>query len=178
MYVVKATNIEFKARCTEISRIKCVLKDIDARFEGEDHQVDTYFVVPEGRLKLREGTIERNLIYYRRPNQAELKKSEVQLFPVEPGGMSSLKALLSTALGIKCVVDKRRQIYFVNNVKIHIDSVVGLGNFVEVEAIDTDGTIPLESLEEQCRDLLERFGVKRASLVAQSYSDMLLASYT
>ncbi len=55
-------NIEIKARCTEHDRIRDLLKARQARFVGEDHQVDTYFRTSHGRLKLREGSIERNLI--------------------------------------------------------------------------------------------------------------------
>ncbi len=55
--------IEFKARCRDHQPLQKLLEEKGARYEGEDHQVDTYFTVPRGRLKLREGSIERKLIY-------------------------------------------------------------------------------------------------------------------
>ena len=71
------------------------------------------------------------------------------------------------------VVSKSREIYFVDNVKIHIDEVSGLGSFVEVEAIDSDGSIAVETLKEQCMSFLEAFGISDGDLVAVSYSDLL-----
>ena len=63
-------NIEIKARSNNQDRIRDILKSKNADFKGIDHQIDTYFNVPKGRLKLREGNIENNLIFYERKNQA------------------------------------------------------------------------------------------------------------
>jgi len=167
-------NVEFKARCGEHEPIKEVLHKLNARYVGEDHQIDTYFNVEKGRLKLREGTIERNLIYYERANQAGPKASHVQLVSVPEAQNTDLKALLTASLGIKVVVDKLRHIYFVDNIKIHLDTVQELGSFVEVEAIDQNGTLGQEYLKNQCDDLFKRFALTTASLASRSYSDMLL----
>ena len=98
----------------------------------------------------------------------------VQLFPVEQDNAAKLKALLAAALGVKVVVDKRRHIYFIDNVKIHLDEVADLGRFVEVEAIDERGDMEVSTLSQQCNRLLKLFGVSDSDLVSNSYSDMLL----
>ena len=64
--LMRAINIEIKARCADPERVRAVLGERDARFAGVDQQVDTYFHVPQGRLKLREGKIENALIYFLR----------------------------------------------------------------------------------------------------------------
>ncbi|MFQ5446040.1 MAG: class IV adenylate cyclase [Saprospiraceae bacterium] len=160
-----------KARCANPEKVRQKLEARQARFVGTDHQVDTYFNAKTGRLKLREGTIENTLIHYHRPNQAGPKNSQVLLFKTAPN--TSLKALLTAALGVRIVVDKMRRIYFVENVKIHLDEVQQLGTFLEIEAIDETGTIGLERLEEQCRFYINLFGVKDGDLVRVSYSDMM-----
>lgn len=165
-------NFEFKARSTRNAELEAQLQELNPRFVGEDHQVDTYFNVPNGRMKLREGNIENTLIHYTRSNVAGAKQSNVLLYHHQPH--PSLKQVLTAALGIKVVVEKRRRIYFVENVKLHFDQVEGLGTFVEVEAIDSDGSIPLEKLQEQCRYFGERFGIAATDYLAESYSDMLL----
>lgn len=165
-------NIEFKAHCNDPTHIRTVLAAERAEFRGEDHQIDTYFRVPNGRLKLREGRLENHLIYYARPNQTGPKQSEVTLFASSPG--STLKVMLTKALGVLAVVDKRREIYFVGNVKLHIGDVQGLGRFIEVEAIDKDGSIGEERLREQCDQYLQRFCIQANQLVSMSYSDMML----
>ena len=48
-------NIEIKARCSNQETIGEILKSKNANFKGTDHQIDTYFKVKQGRLKLREG---------------------------------------------------------------------------------------------------------------------------
>ena len=163
--------IEIKARAASFERPRAVLQDRGARFVGRDHQVDTYFRVASGRLKLREGEIENALVQYHRDDDCGPKHSRVRLYRCEPG--APLKDLLVAALGVDVVVDKRREIHFVGNVKIHLDEVLGLGTFVEIEAIDDDGTRPLETLRAQCEELMAAFGVHAADLVARSYSDLL-----
>lgn len=170
---MRVINVEIKARCADAERVREVLRQRGARFAGADHQVDTYFHVPEGRLKLREGNIENALIFYRRPDQAGPKQSEVALYPVERG--AELRAVLAAALGVLVSVDKHREIYYVGNVKFHIDEVQGLGRFVEIEAAG-DERANREVLLRQCREYMEAFGVDEAALVAESYSDLLLKS--
>ncbi len=167
------TLIEIKARCEDPSEIRRILEEKNAELKGIDHQVDTYFKTDYGRLKLREGTVENYLIHYFRGNQAGPKKSEVLLYKSRPD--SSLKSILETSIGVLTVIDKKREIRFIDNVKFHIDVVEGLGNFIEIEAIDMDGSIPESKLLEQCQFYIKLFGVKKEDLLENSYSDMLLA---
>lgn len=162
--------IEFKARCAEHGRIREILKKKNARFVGEDHQVDTYFRVPHGRLKLREGVIENALVFYSRPNQAGPKQSDVALAKVP--GQLELRPVLEKALGVMVAVDKRREIYFLDNVKVHLDRVEGLGEFVEVEAIGKANEVG--KLREQCKGFLSEFGIGAEELEEGSYSDLLM----
>jgi adenylate cyclase, class 2 len=166
------TIIEIKACCNEQDKVREILKGEDADFKGLDIQIDTYFRVPHGRLKLREGNIENNLIHYDRPNQEGPKQSNVLLYRSSPG--SSLKGILMKALGVLVVVEKKREIYFIDNIKFHIDTIAGLGSFIEIEAIDEDGSIGKERLNEQCEHYLRRFGVDTKDLIECSYSDLIL----
>lgn len=171
---MKVINVETKARCADAAAIRTVLREHGARFAGEDHQVDTYFVVPAGRLKLREGTIARALIHYHRADQEGPKRSDVHLTPLDAEAAPTLKATLTAALSIKTVVDKRREIYFIDNVKFHLDRVEHLGHFVEIEAIDRDRTRTPDELQAQCEYYLNAFGIRPEELIAYSYSDMIL----
>src|SRR5688572_12199038 len=164
-------NFEFKARHSDIEAAEKALQQHNPLFIGEDHQVDTYFVVPNGRLKLREGTIEQSLIFYERTDAAGAKQSNVTLYHHQPD--PALKQVLLLALGTKIVVDKRRKIYFIDNVKFHFDTVEGLGQFIEVEAIDKNGTIGLEKLKEQCAFYQAVLGVEEPDFIVESYSDLL-----
>jgi adenylate cyclase, class 2 len=165
-------NFEFKARCADIIAAEKKLLTLDPAFAGEDNQTDTYFNVPDGRLKLREGNIENALIFYKRENTAGAKLSTVLLYQHQPD--ASLKDILTASLGIKVVVAKKRRIYFIENVKFHFDSIAGLGTFAEVEAIDRTGDIGLEKLKEQCSAYADLLGIQPEDYIAHSYSDMLM----
>ena len=166
-------NIEIKARTTHTAEIRALLLEEGAEFKGTDHQTDTYFNSPRGRLKLRQGNIENNLIYYERENAAGPKSSHFDLVPVADG--EALKKLLTQSMGVKVVVQKEREIYFIENVKFHLDTLRQLGNFVEIEASNRHHPLSLERLYEQCNYYMARFTIAGPDLVNLSYSDMLLS---
>ena len=167
------TNIEIKAKTHKAAEIRHHLLQKGADFKGTDHQTDTYFNVPNGRLKLRQGNIENTLIYYERENKAGPKQSQFNLVQVAEG--EQLKALLTNSLGVKIIVQKQREIYFIGNVKFHLDSIVQLGNFVEIEASNRFETLSLEHLHQQCNYYIDLFAITPGDLVNVSYSDMLMA---
>lgn len=168
-------NVEIKAHCAALKPLEQLLLAQGADYKGLDHQIDTYFQVPNGRLKLREGTIECALIHYNRVNQATAKRSEIHYYKPHLREQSTpLKVTLEAALGIKVVVDKQRHIFFIDNVKFHLDQVQGLGTFVEIEAIDQEGTRTEETLQAQCLHYQGLLGIQPTDLIAYSYSDLLL----
>lgn len=166
-------NVEIKATCSEPEKIRSILESQKAEFIGTDRQVDTYFNVKEGRLKLREGTIENNLIYYRRPDSKKPKDSDIELIPMPDKMSADMKNLLKKSLGIWITVEKEREIYFIDNVKFHIDEVKQLGSFVEIEAIDKDGSKDKGELYKQCLYYMDLLKIEDSALVDVSYSDML-----
>jgi predicted adenylyl cyclase CyaB len=165
-------NIEIKAKCEDPYFIRQYLIDHQAEFRGTDIQIDTYFNVVNGRLKLREGNIENNLIFYERENKPGTKESNFTLMDVPD--TKRLKDVLTRSLGIKIVVEKKRDIYFIRNVKFHIDKVKGLGNFVEIEASDRYADVSKEELQWQCDFYLLEFKIRKEDQVDISYSDMLI----
>ena len=169
-------NIEFKAKCADPERIREILLAEKAVFKGIDHQIDTYFKVSSGRLKLREGNIENSLIHYERPNTSNAKQSTVLLHHPGKGNTSTLKEIMIKTLGVFTIVDKKREIYFIDNVKFHIDNVLNLGHFMEVEAIDEDGSIGAKKLQEQCTHYRKMFQIPDQDLIDVSYSDMISKS--
>jgi len=167
-------NIEIKARTSNPDKVRRLLLENNADFLGLDQQTDTYFNVPAGRLKLRQGNIENALIYYTRTNQAGPKQSNCELWPAPDS--DGLRQILEKSLGILVTVTKKREIYFIDNIKFHIDTIKELGNFIEIEASNKTADIPKEQLQEQCRHFIEIFGIEDSEMVDVSYSDMILAS--
>lgn len=155
-------------------KVEAFLLANQARYVGLDHQKDTYFTVPSGRLKLRQGNIENSLIFYNRPDQEGPKQSDFSLSKIADG--TATEQVLSKALGVKVVVDKYRKIFYIDNVKFHIDEVPGLGSFVEIEAGNlADAGKTVEDLKLQCDYYMKAFEIADEDLIHHSYSDMLLA---
>lgn len=166
-------NIEIKARSNRIPAIRSWLQEQGARFAGTDNQTDTYFRVPVGRLKLRQGNVENNLIGYQRPDTAGQRRSDFWICKAEDP--AALRTVLANSLGILVEVVKSREIYYIANVKFHLDTVGQLGSFVEIEAGNLLEDLPVEKLEEQCAYYCKVFEIGESDYLNGSYSDMLLA---
>ncbi|MCE5250035.1 class IV adenylate cyclase [bacterium] len=168
-------NVEIKARTGDHDRIRKFLRDRGADYRGIDHQRDTYLRVPDGRLKIREGTIENCIVFYHRDDIPGPKNCHyhIEQFTPDDPVLARMRELLSKALGVLCVVDKRREIYYIGNVKFHLDTVENLGAFFEIEAIDTGGKDE-KTLRKQCGDYLDELEIPEDRLIDVSYSDLLL----
>src|SRR6185503_16492934 len=153
IFFMSHLNVEIKAIVNDPSFVRDYLVNHSAIFNGTDEQTDTYFNINAGRLKLREGNIENNLIFYERNNQAGPKSSHFNLVKIEDA--KGLKEVLTKSMGIKVVVKKKREIYYIGNVKFHIDEVPGLGSFAEIEAGNILADLSEKELKEQCDFYLE-----------------------
>ena len=167
-------NLEVKARINNLSAAEKVALEIGAIFEGEFFQVDTYFNVKNGRLKLREfdsGFAE--LIFYHRVEDGFERWSDYEV--VKLSDSANLKNLLVKAWGIKVIVEKRRKVYIFKNARIHIDNVSGLGNFIEFEVIYSGDEKQSEDL---MKFLINKFALKQEDFIKVSYSDLLLLNFS
>ncbi len=164
-------NIELKARLADLAAAREVAAAIATKRLGVQRQIDTYFHAREGRLKLRQiDGLKAELVWYDRPDQTGAKASRYVLVPVS--NPESLKQALAAAWGVRCVVDKRREIFLVDNVRIHLDEVTDLGTFLEFEAV-LGPRVDAAAGAAQVADLIERFSIRPDDLLAGSYADML-----
>lgn len=168
-------NIEIKARLRDPEGAIRTARSLDARDAGTGRQVDTYFEVPRGRLKLRESdSSEDQLIVYFRPDRPGPRRADYQVLPVPEGGRT--RELLEEMFGVEVVVEKIRRLFWIGDTRIHVDEVRELGTFLEFEAVFPAGDADRESAARAHVDeLLERFGVRPDDLVPRSYRELLLA---
>lgn len=135
-------------------------------------QHDTFFNSNKGRLKLRDfmdGT--GQLIFYERPDTDGPKLSHYSISPTRD--THSLWTVLSEALGVKGEVRKERQLFLIGQTRVHLDTVEGLGHYMELEVVMR----PEQTVEEGqqvAQDLMEQLGVSQESLVTGAYMDLLL----
>jgi len=165
--------VELKATDPDPERSLAVCRELGADDRGTLVQRDTYFRVPEGRLKLREETPGgAALIQYHRSDRAEARESRYRIAPVEDG--AALREALDAALGALVVVDKERRLLLWEGVRIHLDTVRGLGSFLELEGVaPEDSDLTAES--DRVAQLSEALGLDETRILADSYSDRVLA---
>ncbi len=165
-------NVELKAIDPDPARSLAVCRELGAEDRGVLRQRDTYFRARSGRLKLREeepgGAV---LIQYDRPDAAQARESRYRLTRVQDPG--ELLASLDAALGTLVVVDKERHLFLWDGVRIHLDSVQGLGSFVELEGVAAPES-DLGAEREKVARLQRELGIEE--VLTDSYSDRLLGA--
>jgi adenylate cyclase class IV len=171
-------NLEIKVRCgeDEFASVKNRVLAAGARVQSM-HQIDTYFVVMRGRMKLREietgeGIHSTELISYQRPDRTGSRWSDYRHIPLSIHIASDLKSALETACGVAAVVDKWREVAILRRTRVHLDRVATLGCFVELETVaredDDDADLAAEHEE-----LIGLLGLSTLEVVAGSYNDLM-----
>ncbi len=164
-------NIELKARLEDLPAARRVARTLATHAVEVQEQVDTYFRCTQGRLKLRQISGQAaQLIWYQRPADPQPKPSDYYLVPVPQP--DTLVAALRSAMGIVNVVRKRREIYLWRNVRIHLDEVEGLGQFLEFEAV-LSHEIDENAGHGQLQELMAQFDIRPQDLMAGSYIDII-----
>lgn len=171
--------MELKAQVDDLDFLRKKLAELKAQHIGTFCQTDVYFETPIGRLKLREteGDHRTKLVYYERENVAGPKRSKVFLLKIEKP--VHFKRLLEKALKTIATVKKTREIYRLHIfgdkisrvVKVHLDSVKGIGSFLEFEM----GTTPKGFIEDRAAllSLMKKLGNSEDDLEALSYCDLI-----
>jgi len=134
-------------------------------------QVDTFFLVPRGRLKVRQfenGSGE--LIAYDRADEAGPKQSSYVV--ASCADAHALCDALARALAVRGRVVKRRELYMVGRTLVHLDQVDRLGAFVELEVVLQDGE-STEAGEREASDLMCKLGISAETLLSNAYIDLL-----
>lgn len=133
-------------------------------------QKDLFFPCPNGRLKLRlQRPPPSYLIAYSRPDARGPKTSRyLTAVAAEP---AALAACLSAALGEGRVVEKTRLLFLAGRTRVHVDTVRGLGDFLELEVVLRRGEGAAAGRAE-ARRLMRLLGVRPEDLLAGAYADL------
>lgn len=169
-----ARNVEIKAQIApeQFENLRRRAEQIKTDGPLQLVQTDTFFETNNGRLKLREfsdGPAE--LIFYQRPDFPGPKTSRyIRSTCASP---ATMKEALGEANGIIGVVKKNREVFFVDQTRVHLDRVEGLGTYLELEVV-LDETDPVQLGETVARDLMQQLGVELTQLVSGAYLDLLV----
>ena len=166
-----ARNVEIKAAVSDPDAIRRRLSGIASGPPQIIEQLDTFFVVSAGRLKVRrfeDGSGE--LIAYERTNAAGPKTSNYSIVSCDDA--ARLVEILAHILPVRGQVVKQRELFLVDRTRVHLDQVEGLGSFVELEVVLRNND-SIEAGTREARDLMDRLGITRESLVADAYIDLI-----
>lgn len=165
-------NVEIKARVSDPEQLKSVAMALGGGEGTIIVQEDTFFNSPNGRLKLREIKGSKSqLIQYSRADEGGPKLSDFYISEVDDA--ESMKTVLGKSMGVKGVVSKTRTLVMVGQTRVHIDDVVGLGHFMELEVMLRDDQ-SLEEGQNIADDLMKKLNIQPSDLVTGAYMDMLV----
>lgn len=163
-------NIEIKTPIEDLPALASRLSALGGTREWVRRQRDTFFNCPEGYLKLREVEGEPGeLIAYVREAGSHARASDYEIVPVpESAGLCSA---LTRSLGVRGVVEKTRTLYLWKHTRIHLDEVVGLGDYLELETVMRD--IPREEAEDETRIVITALELDPSRFLDRPYLEML-----
>ncbi len=164
-------NIEIKARVRDFAEIKSRAEKLSDTPVEVIPQEDTFFNVPQGRLKLRIlASDNAQLIFYTRPDQEGPKRSDYHIARISDP--ENLKRVLELAYGIRGVVKKTRYLYLIGQTRVHLDDVDGLGQFMELEVVMREGQGDAVG-QAIAEGLMTNLRVERSDLIDGAYMDLL-----
>ncbi len=192
-----ARNIEIKAR---IHSVDALLPRARALADGDAvliEQDDSFYAVPNGRLKLRrfvgghagDADTTAELIHYHRPDSGAARASDYVRVPVSDP--DALHEALTRGCGLIGRVQKTRWLLIVGPTRIHLDRVVGLGDFMELEVVLSGATNAPPNLQPNApqteaqadargvaiaESLMHQLGLAAAPRIAGAYLDLLVAA--
>jgi predicted adenylyl cyclase CyaB len=167
------TNREIKAYCPDFRPVRQVLTNLGASFVEQTDQVDYYYNLadtPQGssrrRLKIRIDNGSPQVIYYEEGQESGGRTSSFRVW-----GLSGheTKEMLDAALGVRAVVNKRRERWGKDNVIFNLDDVESVGRILEVEIRVDQGF----DEEAQLQEYLELFGPYLGERIIGSNEDLV-----
>lgn len=162
-------NVEYKAELRDVALGRTIAASINALQVGVLEQTDTYYRVPDGRLKKRETRgSPTEWIFYSRPDRSKAKLSTFTIYP----DVMAQQRFGTIGLPTWIVVKKVRELWTFDGVRIHLDTVEGLGTFVEFEAL----ICPERSMtkaHQQVEQLRQAFKPAIGEPISRGYADML-----
>lgn len=167
-------NVEFKAELRDPGLARSICDSIGADPAGTLQQTDTYFRVPDAKLKRRETPgAATEYIFYNRPNRSRPKLSSYTIYTET----QALERFGTSPLPVWVVVRKKRDLYLYKGVRIHLDDVDGLGQFIEFEAV-VNPAHNLAACHNLVDELRRAFAPVMGEPIACGYADLLAQEET
>ena len=170
-------EIEVKARADH-ERIKYLLNDLGARAIGVEHHCDTYYNAPHRDFSITDEALRirvvnsRAVLTYKGKKLDAVSKTREE-FETGVDGDTMRSILLSLGFVESGVVKKMRTVFEFEDLVICLDSVDGLGEFIEVETM-VESESDVDEYRARVFGFLDRLGIGQDDSIRVSYLEMLI----
>jgi len=162
-------NLEIKIPVKNFKKLIAIIEKKGGQKIYSSRQIDIYYKLNNGRLKIRNSSGEKSIIYYKRIEDGSERRSDFETIKVDKP--DKWIKLFDKFLERLTVVDKHRTLYHLYNTRIHFDKVKGLGNFVELETKVVKGK---QKARKEFQKILELLKLNPEKQILNSYSDLIL----
>ncbi|MCX8057304.1 MAG: class IV adenylate cyclase [Ignavibacteria bacterium] len=162
-------NLEIKVPVKNLTKLIKILEKEGAKKIYSSKQIDVYYKLENGRLKVRNSSGEKSVIFYRRVEDGSERWSDFEVIPVS--NPKEWINFFDKFLERLVVVDKHRTLYHFKNTRIHLDKVKGLGNFIELETKVINGKA---KARKEFQSIIDLLGLNVDEQILISYSDLIL----
>ena len=163
-------NLELKVKLKSFSGVKKLLKEINAELVKTLTQKDVYYKNHGELLKLRIENDEQSIIKYLRDEKGSDRFSNYEVLHFTDG---NAEKFFSKIFKIEAVVQKKRQLFMYDNTRVHLDSVKGLGNFLELETLVLNGKSDAKQRYNEISKLLK---LDQYKSIRKSYRSLMIES--
>jgi adenylate cyclase, class 2 len=170
-------EIEVKVRADH-SKACSILKKMGAVKLGVENQSDVYFAAPYRdfaktdeafRIRSLDG---KAVLTYKGPKLDAISKTRKE-FETPVDEAATIEILHSLGFSEAGVVRKKREVFSAGEITVCLDTVKGLGEFLEVEIV-AENENELETSRAKLFELLKQFGAGEKDSIRTSYLEMVL----
>ena len=163
------TNFEIKVKISGMSDMEQTLKKVGAVYQRDMHHTDYYFKMGDFKEKIRE--IDENEVQSISYKRIEIMGRKESKYDIKNITQEEKRTLLNQKK-VLCVVDKVRKLWISKNTRIHLDKVLGLGCFLELETVIKN--ISAKKGRTEFKEVLELLKIDTKKAIPYSYSDLIL----
>ncbi len=163
-------NLEIKVPVKNLKKLIEIVEKEGGSKIYSSRQIDVYYKLENGRLKIRNSSGEKSIIFYKRIEDGSERWSDFEVIKVDKP--EKWIKFFDRFLQRLVVVDKHRTLYHLFDTRIHFDRVKGLGNFVELETKVINGK---SQARKEFQKILELLELNPQNQILNSYSDLILS---
>lgn len=85
----------------------------------------------------------------------------------------TVKQIMKREHGVMVIVEKKREIWTLNNIRFHFDEISKLGQYLELVAVLKEYESPAQPMKKVV-NLMKTFEISRENLVGESYAELMI----